>query len=57
MELNIQLTIEETNLILGALAEFPFKMVNELVQKISSQANNQISTQQTIIPNDESVIE
>lgn len=42
-ELKLKLTLEEVNLVLGALNELPYKMVNTLILKIRSQAESEIS--------------
>jgi hypothetical protein len=41
-ELNLSLTIEETNLILDTLANKPFKEVFGLISKIQNQAAKQL---------------
>ena len=45
-EIKLELTIEETNLILDALGEKPFKQVFGLIQKIQQQAASQLNAQQ-----------
>ena len=48
-EFKLTLTINETNLILKALAELPFKQVSDLVGKIHAQAQQQlINTDETV---------
>jgi len=42
-ELNLILTVEETNKILDALGDLPFKSVFGLIQKIQNQAANQLT--------------
>lgn len=42
-EINLVLTVEETNKILDALGNLPFKSVFGLIQKIQNQAANQLS--------------
>ncbi len=41
--LTLQLTIEETNLILEALGQLPYVRVSNLVQNIQSQAQPQLA--------------
>jgi len=40
-EYTFVLTEQEANVILGVLAEQPFKVVNDLMQKLHKQANEQ----------------
>ena len=40
--INLSLTLEETNLIIKALAKEPFQEVFELIGKINEQADDQI---------------
>mgnify|MGYP003994061241 CR=1 FL=1 len=42
-EINLTLTIDETNLILEALGNLPFSKVFTLISKIQEQASQQIS--------------
>lgn len=42
-ELTLQLTIEETNVVLEALGQLPFKTVFGLISKIQSQASQQLN--------------
>jgi hypothetical protein len=44
MDINLNLTIEEINFILGILAERPYNEVADLIMKISNQGNNQIES-------------
>ncbi len=41
-EIKLQLTIEETNLILESLGQLPFKTVHGLIGKIQQQASAQL---------------
>jgi len=41
-EINLSITLEETNLIIKALAKEPFQEVFELIGKINEQADGQI---------------
>lgn len=41
-EINLTLTLDETNLIIRALAKEPFQEVFELIGKINEQADEQI---------------
>lgn len=43
--LNLNLTVEETNLVLTALAELPFRVSNGLIGKITESANAQLAPQ------------
>ena len=43
-EINLRLTIEETNLVLEALGNLPFVKVYRLVSKIQEQATPQTNT-------------
>lgn len=45
-EFKISLSLEEVNLILGSLSELPYKVVNQLLSKITTQAEAQISAKQ-----------
>jgi hypothetical protein len=40
--LNLALTVEELNLVLGALAELPYKVSMNLIAKVSNQAQQQL---------------
>ena len=42
--INLQLTIDETNLVLEALGNLPFSMVFTLVAKIQAQASEQLNS-------------
>ena len=42
---NILFTVEEVNLILGALSEMPYKVVNTLLLKVTKEANDQVNAQ------------
>ena len=46
-EFKILLTLDEINLILGYLSEQTFKNVSSVIQKITSQAQNQIEANKT----------
>lgn len=41
-EFKLTLTVNETNLILKALSELPYKQVSDLVTKIHTQAQQQL---------------
>jgi len=41
--IELQLSVEETNLILEALGAMPFSKVYALIAKIQEQANNQLN--------------
>jgi hypothetical protein len=41
-KIRLELSLEEVNLILQSLGEFPFKEVYELIGKINAQANQQL---------------
>lgn len=45
--IDLQLSIEETNLILEALGHMPFSRVYELIAKIQQQASEQLNGQKT----------
>lgn len=47
---NIEHTVEEVNVILLALAERPFKEVNDLINKIRGSAMTQIGSQGLAAP-------
>ena len=40
--INISLTVQETNLVLGALGELPAKASMSIIQKIQAQAGSQM---------------
>jgi hypothetical protein len=42
--LNFNLTLNETNIILNALGQMPYTQVYQLVQKIQSQASTQLQS-------------
>lgn len=42
MELSIKLSVEETNLVLGALSKLPYDVSVSLIDKIKAQATAQI---------------
>ena len=42
-EINLKLTAEETNVVMEALGNMPFKMVFSLINKIQVQASEQLS--------------
>jgi hypothetical protein len=42
MEINVKLTLEEVNAVVSVMAQLPFNQVHELVNKIRSQAIEQI---------------
>jgi len=41
-KLKIELTVEEVNLVLNSLSELPFKITNEIINNIKTQAENQL---------------
>jgi hypothetical protein len=43
MEINFKLTVQETNLVLSALADRPFKEVNVLLGKLHAAATKQVA--------------
>jgi len=43
--LKFEFTVEEVNLILGALSEMPYKVVNTLLLKVTKEANDQVNAQ------------
>lgn len=45
-EINLNLSIEKVNLVIAALAELPFKVSNELINEIHSQASIQINPEE-----------
>lgn len=47
-EVELNLTLEETNLILKALGKLPFELVYELIGKINHQANAQLEINKDI---------
>lgn len=46
-QLQIQITVADGNLILAALAELPFKVSYNVIQKIKTQADAQIAVLQS----------
>lgn len=42
-EINLKITLDEANLLLEALGELPFKKVFNLVNKIQTQASEQLN--------------
>ena len=46
MKLKLELTVEETNLILNAVGQLPYYQVNDLVRKIQNQASVQVQAMQ-----------
>lgn len=48
--INLEHTLEEANLILAALADRPFKEVNDLINKIRANATQQLSVAQVPAP-------
>jgi hypothetical protein len=46
-DIRLEITVEETNLILEALGNRPFTRVYELIGKIQAQASEQIQSQNT----------
>ncbi len=44
-ELNLKLTVEETNTVLEALGNMPFVKVHSLINKIQQQASQQLQGQ------------
>lgn len=49
MELKVVLTIEEVNLVLEALSQKPFAVVNELITKIKLQGESQLKAAQEVV--------
>ena len=47
--ITLELNVNETNLVLGALRELPHRLVNDVLNKVIAQAQNQIP-QQTSAP-------
>lgn len=47
MELKFELTDQEANLVMAALAKQPFEMVAGLISKMQQQAQPQIAAQQS----------
>lgn len=45
-EINVRLTLDETNLILEALGELPFARVHQLIANIQQQAHSQLQAMQ-----------
>lgn len=41
--LKFEFTVEEVNLLLSALSEMPYKVVNNLLVKITNHANDQVN--------------
>lgn len=51
MEINLKLTLEDVNGVIAVLASLPFSQVHELIQRIRSQAIEQVQlAQQTQQP-------
>ena len=46
-ELKIVLSLDEVNLVLGGLSELPYKSVNGVINKITSQAESQLKANRT----------
>jgi len=44
-EINLKLTVEETNLLLEALGNMPFVKVHSLINKVQQQAAQQLQKQ------------
>lgn len=44
--IKLELTIDETNAVINALSELPFKVANDLIQKIIGQARPQAQAAQ-----------
>lgn len=42
--ITLELSVEETNLVLGALGELPFSRVFNLIGKVQEQANKQLGS-------------
>jgi hypothetical protein len=42
---NVELTVQELNVVLGALQELPHRVVDSLIRKIIAQAQPQVSQQ------------
>ncbi len=51
-EIQLKLSINETNLILEALGELPFVKVHQLISKIQQQAATQLQNVDTDKPNE-----
>jgi len=41
-EINLKLTVDDTNMVLNALGKLPFIQVQELIVKVQTQAQKQI---------------
>lgn len=46
MELSIAFSIEEVNLVLGALSKLPYEVSYALIDKVKAQATSQIAASQ-----------
>lgn len=46
LNVELQLTVSEVNLVLGALSELPFKVSFGLIQKVRQQAEQQVNAAQ-----------
>lgn len=44
--MNFEVTVEEANLIVQALAEMPFKLSAALIQKLQQQGKQQLETKE-----------
>ena len=40
--LNLELTVQEVNILLTSLSEMPYKISNNLIQKITEQSESQL---------------
>lgn len=45
MEIKLNLTIEEANIILNSLAQAPYTVVHKLISKIQAQAQDQMDNE------------
>lgn len=48
---NMQFSLNELNVILGMLSQGPYATVEPIIKKIQSQAESQIQTEQSKVPN------
>lgn len=47
--LNFELTVEEANLVVAALAKMPFEAVAGLIPKLQQQAQSQLQSQDRVV--------